>query len=229
MNDTVAFIHIIEDGISTFEVNCGGVLVDDYITIDMTAVIATAIDITAFQTTVLVSVSDLSCSQIRCIHFVAISIEGVPYQGCIIAVPSLRLKFQTGKVENQFVTVGSTSKDTTFIGYIKFIIIIKLFRHIGIVTATYQLVEDNDLMSKINIDHSLSLDATYISSTIERTDLCGIRNISLTISCGIKYHSWFDTDGHSIHIFIELRLTIDLGITGKFHLAEVFTTHLALI
>ena len=197
----------------------------------MTAVIATAVDVTSLQTTVEVRVF-IKCNSIisdRLNLVTSLGTDSVPYQVCFVAVPSLGLELQTGKVENQFVTVGSTSKNTTFIGSIERYFSIKLFIHVSIIAATNQFVENNDFMSEINIDHSLSLDATYISSTIERTNLSGIWNISLTISCGIKHHLWFNTDRHSIHVLIELRLIFDLVRTCKIHLTEVFTTHLSLI
>ena len=85
-------------------------------------------------------------------------------------------------------------------------------------------------MSEINIDYFISLYTSYISSTIERTNLCGIRNIRLTISRRVEHHLWFDTDRHGIHIFIKLRLTINLLITCKVHLTEVnVTIHVSLI
>ena len=83
---------------------------------------------------------------------------------------------------------------------------------IGLVTTTYNLVVNHDIVAESNVDGTVISHTTHVSTTIEGAEIGGVWLIDTDI---IEDYTGHDVHRHTIHILVKLFLL------GQIHLAEV--------
>ena len=115
------------------------------------------------------------------------------------------------EVELQLITVTvRIAKKTTIISGIEFCSI-----DICPVTTTHELFIDNSLFIEGDFSQTIGQYTTHVTATIERTELAGIRNITLDV---IEHHTGQQLHGTALHVFVK-----DIELC-QIHRVELLTT-----
>ena len=108
-------------------------------------------------------------------------------------------------------TFGRGANQATCEGCIKLegrICLVKLLRHVGIVTTSHQFIIDNHLMSEVDGGLIRNSHTTHVTTAIERADIGGIidivgQTIFLIVDEYDTRHQWHGT---TVHVLGESRL-----------------------
>ena len=114
------------------------------------------------------------------------------------------------EVEFQLITVTvRIAKKTTIISGIVICSI-----DICPVTTTHELFIDNSLFIEGDFSQTIGQHTTHVTATIERTELAGIRNITLDV---IEHHTGQQLHGTALHVLVK-----DNGVS-QIHRVELGT------
>ena len=209
-------LHHIEEFVAF---NDGLIQVDDYVTIDDTAFTAATVDVAAKQTAGKVVVTAVTCiTRSHGIHLgvglglyiITTTVNGVPDEFCTSIVPTFGLDFQTREVQHQLVAcvIGILSDETALISGVKAFD----FFHNGRVTATHQLVENDNFMREVYGLCAGTGHATHVTATVERAYLRTIRFIVgiITSFSIVEHHAGHQIQGTTSHVLGKQCLSISI-------------------
>ena len=184
--------------------------VDDYVAVDVSALIAAAIDVAAQQADSLIIGVLSDFNKLACF---VIPLVGVPDKIGIRGIPSQRYDGQVVQIDFQTVLdiaagIGVAvafvlrTDDTALVGCVKLCVIVKQLGYISVITATHKFIVDIQPLADGESLLARNSHTTYVTATEEGTYIAGVGFIvcRITIFSIVKHDAWLQGHGYAFHI-----------------------------